>query len=266
VDEERRMVMYGLVKLAGIRDKVQDIYDTYIDGPRKSEEKMKQEQLSDEEVARLVNHLKTNYGIDAPFKQVGDFGEAHAVPESVAKPFDQFRESFYNGEPFEKARGYHATPNKEVILHEAGHIADQQLTIPRLLTEMGLRGIGKVGPLGTLVAPSIVKRHGGDTKDEALATGAVGIAGLGSMMAANRMNETNEDRANAFAKRYMTDELGDAAKAEQWFNESGLPHARNTYRWGSKMRNIQTGLAGLAAGGLGMGIAHFVKPKEQEEA
>lgn len=259
--------MYGLAKVAGFREDVMERFEKYRAEER---EKLKHREISDEEVENLVNHLKEDYGVDAPFKKVDNLYQAKANAESGAKFYDRLEKRFIPD--FERMesdhvtnRGYESPPYKESILHEAGHILDPKLTLSRLAIENGLRQGGGAGALGAAIAPSVVKKNGGDTKDQATAAGISAGAGLGSNMLFHHMQGVDEDRANEFAKRYMTDELGDAEKAQQWIDESIIPEARNSYRFAAKAGGAGIGLAGLAAGGIGMGIAHHVHNKSEQQ-
>lgn len=66
-------------------------------------------------------------------------------------------------------------------------------------------------------------------------------------------------------KKYLTDELGDAKKAQQAFDESILPKARKTYNIGTNHQALSSGLTGLVGGGIGLGVAKAIKNKNQSE-
>lgn len=198
-----------------------------------AKERQKTETMSKEDFDTLLNNIKTKYGSNVPHHEISN------VEGSV------FGKTMDGNEIVQSPR------MKDVTLHEYGHAQDPEV-MKNFHRHKGLTEIGSSTTLyGGIAAPLAASEHNkeNDNKISPFAAGAT-MAGLGTAAVAGGVHfrDKNEDNANRFVKRYMTDELGDAGKAQEWFDKSVLPKARNTYR--------QTGRAQtLMAGGLGLGIA-----------
>lgn len=241
--------MYGLAKIA---NQQQQAVNRFME---KSEDV-----LSDVEFGELLNKIKNNYGGNAPH----EFTEAtnsRFMPQFQLKML-QDKGMFENAENY-KDGAVLSNANKHIALHEYGHSLDTKLDSDIMKVQDGQKriplaamGVGATAPTAGVIAADNEK----DSKRNALlGAGAAGAVGGVGMYGLGRRIEGTEDRANDFVKRFLTDELGDAAKAEESFKNSPLPHGRETYKIQTK--NMARGgvLAGGIGAGLGLGIAGLAR-------
>lgn len=214
-------------------------------------------------------HFKTNYDGNDHFRAGAEFRLLKKLEELTgSEPYSMQdiqaqKLNLPTGQDYTK--GIISSENvKEVLLHEAGHSIDFKPV------KISSRLLGSIAPLAALGTGVAVPMHLNKKQEEPNAAtnvavgGAVG-AGVGIASALPKHVEMGreEDRANTFVKRFLTDELGDVKKADEAFANSSLPHYRDTYRKHRNKKVRQAGIAGLVGAGVGAGISagvnHFNK-------
>lgn len=153
-------------------------------------------------------------------------------------------------------RNVRSPRSKEVSLHEIGHMMDYSKNSAEYGNQ---RKRNKPNAITGTILPSV----GNAAMMTALPTkaGAIGsVINTGANAAYEgykgykdgRLTQLQEDRANQFAMKYLTDKYGgDRDKAQQHFNNSALPIARRTYDNLHKTEAVRRGARPIIMGGLG---------------
>lgn len=218
--------------------------------------------LLDSQVNKLVEGLRKEHGLTARFRTVDSPLESrYSSPRqlqdmgmSVEKPTEGLITSI---------------PNREVILHEAGHALDpkfnRDVEVVRHATP-----IGNSAAFGTgIAAPIVGKKQTEESREENghrgwQTLGGSVLIGAGSGYGVGKVIEGTENRANNFVKSYLTKELGSKELAEKTYQSSPLPEGRKTYSRGTRMMalgGVSNALSGAALGGL---ISLGLKKKQEE--
>lgn len=254
--------MEGLVKVAFIRT-IKELQQL---GNELTDRMGNEATLTPQQVEELIQNLKTNYDVKTNYQMLPKSRtlESMFLPKET---LEQNRALFPRD--FNTEHGHiQVGPHKEVLLHETGHSLD-----PKVMDAVkGKNFLASTAPKATfytgIAAPGVGvaaadKEHENAAALAGVATGAA--AGGGLAYYGGKKVEGAEDRANDFVKRYLTDELGDVAKAEEAFNKSSLPLARKTYSLNTKIQTGAGAVGGGVAGLMGLGLAQAFRERDPKQ-
>jgi hypothetical protein len=249
----------------------------------KQKEMADQYRMNPGEAEQFLQRAKERHGLDLSAGNGGGEGDAFFAPRSTVKLMRKIEEKFPGamGDAHPKFKNLvKADPTKDgyiesgedrlIFLHELGHAVDfkQRPNAGKQSLAGGL--LQKFGPtagfVGGVSAPISASKEEEGVTTNRLYGGALAGAGVGLGMVGigNHIQGKSEDNANKEVKRYLGELHGDEAKAQQAFNDSHIPLARNTYRRSAQMNMVKATKNGLGGAALGLGIASLMNKNEDK--